>query len=335
MKIPGVYIIAELSANHNNNFNQAKETILAMKHAGADAVKFQTYTADSLSLNLHNEYFGPLKTGLWKGKRPYDLYKEASMPWEWQKPLSEYAASIGLDWLSSPFDFPAVDFLEKLNIPSYKIASLEITDIPLIEYIASKGKPVIISTGAATIEDINAAIDACKRMGNNKISLLKCTSQYPAPIDAANLNTIPDMQKRFKLNIGLSDHSFGSIVPVVAVSLGATIVEKHFILDRSSGGPDADFSMEPDEFKKMVEEVRNAEKALGKISYDLTEKDRFRRRSLFAVKDIKKGNLITNENVRSIRPGFGLHPKFLTEITGKTAKVDIPAGTALKMELFI
>ena len=331
MKSSGVYIIAELSANHNNNFTLAEKTIQAMKDAGADAVKFQTYTADSLSLDLQNEYFGPLKTGLWKGKRPYDLYKEASMPWKWQKALSEYATSIGLDWLSSPFDFSAVDFLEELKVPAYKIASLEITDIPLIEYVASKGKPVIISTGAANIKDIEAALNACKRMGNTDISLLKCTSQYPAPIEAANLQTIPDMQKRFKLNIGLSDHSSGSIVPVVAVSLGATIVEKHFILDRSSGGPDADFSMEPAEFKHMVTEVRNAEKALGNISYELSEKDKLRRRSLFAVTDIKKGEIIDLKKVRSIRPGHGLHPGLLTDIIGKKAKIDILAGTPLKL----
>lgn len=328
------YIIAEISANHNQNYKLALDTIKEAKIAGSDAVKFQTYTADSLSLDLHNEYFGPYKTGLWKGKRPYDLYKEGSMPWEWQKGLSEYAGSIGLDWLSSPFDFPAVDFLETLNIPAYKIASLEITDIPLIEYIASKGKPVIISTGTANIKDIEMAIYACKKLENKEISLLKCTSQYPAPIEAANLLTIPDMQKRFKLNIGLSDHSFGSIVPVVAVSLGATIVEKHFILDRSLGGPDAEFSMEPEEFKKMVEDVRNAEKSLGEISYKLSVKDKLRRRSLFAVKDINKGEIINSEMIKSIRPGHGIHPGLLIDIIGKKAKIDILAGTPLKMTFF-
>ena len=285
----GVYIIAELSANHNNDFDLAKKTILEMKNVGADAVKFQTYTPDSLSLDLDNEFFGPLKTGLWKGKRPYELYTEAAMPWEWQKDLSEYAISIGLEWLSTPFDYSAVDFLEGLNIPAYKIASLEITDLPLIEYIASKGKPLMISTGAADLEDIAAVIDVCKKKGNDQISLLKCTSQYPAPIEAANLNTIPDMARKFKVNVGLSDHSFGSIVPIVAVSLGATIIEKHFILDRSLGGPDSEFSMEPEEFREMVTEVRKAEKALGKISYEITEMDKLRRKSIFSVRDIKKG----------------------------------------------
>lgn len=326
------YIIAEISANHNQNYDLTIETIKKSKASGADAVKFQTYTADSLSLNIDNEYFGPLKSGLWEGLRPYDLYKEAAMPWEWQKGLSEYAKSIGLDWLSTPFDFAAVDFLEGLDIPAYKIASLEITDIPLIEYVASKGKPVIISTGVAELKDIEAAIIACRSKGNDKISLLKCTSQYPAPIEAANLNTIPDMKKRFGVTIGLSDHSFGSIVPIVAVSLGAEIIEKHFILDRSLGGPDSGFSMEPQEFRQMVEDVRNAEKALGEVGYSITDKDRLRRRSLFVVNNIRKGEKITRENVRSVRPGHGLYPAFLKEILGKTAKKDLTKGDPLMME---
>lgn len=327
-----MYIIAELSANHNNDFDIALKTLDAMKESGADAVKFQTFTADSLSIDANNEYFGPRKEGLWKGRRPYELFKEAAMPWEWQKQLSVHALSIGLDWLSTPFDFEAVDFLEELEIPAYKIASLEITDIPLIEYIASKGKPIIISTGVADEKDIEAAILACRVNGNEKISLLKCTSQYPAPIEAANLNTIPDMKKKFGLSIGLSDHSFGSIVPIVAVSLGAEIIEKHFILDRSLGGPDSGFSMEPAEFKKMVEDVRNAEKALGEVNYSISEKDRLRRRSLFVIKNIKKGEKISHENVRSVRPGHGLHPAYLNEILGKTAKKDLTKGDPLKLE---
>lgn len=327
-----VYIIAELSANHNNNYDLAQETILAMKKAGANAIKFQTFTADSLSMDIDNEYFGPLKEGLWKGKKPYQLFTEAAMPWDWQKPLSEFAISLGLDWLSTPFDYTAVDYLENINIPVYKIASMEITDIPLIKYIASKQKPIIISTGVATEEDIELAITSCKEEGNDQITLLKCTSQYPAPIDAANLNTIKDMQERFGLEVGLSDHSFGSIVPVVAVSLGATMIEKHFILDRSIGGPDSGFSMEPAEFKQMVDDVRNAEKALGKINYEVPEKDKLRRRSLFAVKNIKKGEILTMENIRSLRPGYGLHPKYLNEIMGKKAQVDIPKGTALSFD---
>jgi pseudaminic acid synthase len=327
-----VYIIAELSANHNHDFDIALKTIEAMKDSGADAVKFQTFTADSLSIDINNEYFGPLKEGLWKGKRPYELFREAAMPWEWQKGLSEYAKSIGLDWLSTPFDPAAVDYLENLQIPAYKIASLEITDIPLIEYVASKGKPVIISTGVANEQDIEAALIACRSKGNENISLLKCTSQYPAPIEAANLNTIPDMKERFGVSVGLSDHSFGSIVPIVAVSLGAEIIEKHFILNRSLGGPDSGFSMEPQEFKQMVEDVRNTEKALGEVSYSITEKDRLRRRSLFIVKDIKKGEKISQENVRSVRPGHGLHPAYLKEITGRKAKKDLYRGNPLKMD---
>ncbi|MFW5821290.1 MAG: pseudaminic acid synthase [Bacteroidota bacterium] len=326
------YIIAELSANHNNDFELAKKTIHSIKESGANAVKFQTFTAESLTLNINNEYFGSLKKGLWKGKNPWDLFSEAAMPWEWQKELSQYAISIGLEWLSSPFDFKAVDFLESINIPAYKIASLEITDIPLIEYIASKRKPIIISTGAASIEDIKLALDTCRNQDNNEISLLKCTSQYPAPIEAANLKTIPDMKKRFGVKIGLSDHSPGSIVPIVATSLGAEIIEKHFILDRSIGGPDSSFSMEPDEFKQMVEDVRNAEKSLGEIDYTVSPQDKLRRRSLFVVKDIRKGDVFTEKNVKSIRPGHGIHPKYLKKIIGNKAAKDIPKGTPLKQD---
>ena len=329
----GVYIIAELSANHNNQYDIAERTIRAMKDAGADAVKFQTFTADSLSLNVDNEYFGPRKEGLWKGRRPYDLFLEAAMPWEWHKALSEYAMSIGLDWLSTPFDKEAVDFLETLNIGSYKVASLEITDTPLIEYIASKGKPMIISTGVAEVKDIEMALEACRKQGNNQVSLLKCTSQYPSPIEAANLATIQDMKNRFGCKVGLSDHSFGSIVPIVAVSLGAKIIEKHFILDRSLGGPDSGFSMEPAEFRQMVEDVRNAEKALGAVTYEVSEKDKQRRRSLFVVKNIRKGEIFTSENVRAIRPGYGLHPSYLKVIFEKIAKTDIAPGTPLTEEL--
>lgn len=327
-----VFIIAEISANHNQDFELSLQTINEAGKAGADAVKFQTYTPDSLSLDVNNEYFGPHKKGLWKGKRPYDLYKEAAMPWEWQTDLSEYAKSLGLEWLSSPFDFKAVDFLESINIPVYKIASLEITDIPLIEHIASKGKPIIISTGVANVDDIELALKTCRDQNNDKVSLLKCTSQYPAPIEAANLNTIPDMKKRFGVKVGLSDHTPGSIVPVVATSLGAEIVEKHFILDRSIGGPDASFSMEPSEFKQMVQDVRNAEKALGKISYELSQKDRLRRRSLFVAKDVEAGETLTNENIKSIRPGHGLHPSKLNEVIGKTAKKFMAKGTPLSLE---
>jgi len=326
-----VYIIAELSANHNNDFELAVKTIEAMAESGADAVKIQTYTADSLSIDVNNEFFQERTDGLWKGYRPYDLYKEAAMPYEWQPKLQKVAEGLGLDFFSSPFDKEGVDFLETLNVSTYKIASLEITDIPLIEYTASKGKPMIISTGVAEIEDIQLAVDTCRKIGNKDITLLKCTSDYPATLEDANLVTIPDLKERFGVKVGVSDHTMGHTVPVVAVSLGAKVVEKHFILDRSLGGPDSAFSMEPSEFKKMVDEVRNAEKTLGKVNYHVSEKDKLRRRSLFAVKDIKKGDMITEENVRSVRPGYGEYPKFFKEIKGKKVKRNICKGMPVNL----
>jgi len=325
-----VFIIAELSANHNGKFDLAKKTIYAMKESGADAVKFQTYTPDSLSLDVDNEYFPVIKGGLWDGYRPYELYKEAQTPWEWQPKLAEYAKSLGLEWLSSPFDFEAVIFLDSIGCPQYKIASFEINDIPLIELTASKGKPMIISTGVAEIKDIELAIETCRNAGNHQITLLKCTSNYPATIEDANLVTIPDMIKRFGVKVGISDHTMGSMVPTVAVSLGATVVEKHFILDRKLGGPDSAFSMEPQEFKEMVQSIRQAESALGNVTYEVSESDKNRRRSLFVVKDIKAGEPFTEENVRSIRPGYGLHPKYLKDMIGKIANENIKKGTPLK-----
>ena len=324
-----VLIIAELSANHNNNFDLTVKTIEAMAQAGADAVKVQTYRPESLTLNLGSGYFAPRTEGLWKGYTPWKLYTEAAMPYEWQPKLKKAAEDLGLIFFSSPFDLEAVDFLESLNVPMYKIASFEITDIPLIEYAASKGKPMIISTGVAEEQDIQLAVETCRKTGNNQITLLKCTSQYPATIEQANLLTIPDMKKRFGVKVGVSDHTMGSIVPVVAVSLGAKVVEKHFILDRKLGGPDSAFSMEPQEFKEMVQAVRQAEAALGQVTYEVSEKDKNRRRSLFVVKDIKTGELITEENIRSIRPGYGLHPKHYKEALGKRAKVDLEKGKAL------
>lgn len=324
-----VYLIAELSANHNNDFGLAVRTIEAMAESGADAVKVQTYTADSLSIDVDNEYFQERTEGLWKGYRPYDLYKEAAMPYEWQPKLQKVAEDLGLDFFSSPFDKEGVDFLDSLNVPIYKIASFEITDIPLIEYAASKGKPMIISTGVAEIDDIQLAVDTCRKVGNEDITLLKCTSNYPATLDDANLLTILDLKERFDVKIGVSDHTMGHTVPVVAVSLGAEVVEKHFILNRSLGGPDSTFSMEPSEFKNMVEEVRNAEKTLGKVNYKMNEKDKLRRRSLFAVKDIKEGEKITEENVRSVRPGNGLPPRFLTRVMGKKVLKNLKKGDPL------
>ena len=326
-----IFIIAELSANHKQDIQLAKDTIYAMKESGADAVKLQTYTPDTITIDCDNEYF-QIKEGLWKGKTLYKLYQEAYTPWEWQPKLKEIAEDLGMICFSSAFDKTAVDFLEKMNVPAYKVASFEITDIPLIEYIASKGKPVIMSTGIATLSDIEEAVNACKRMGNDQIALLKCTSAYPTPLEDVNLRTIPNLADTFKTVVGLSDHTLGISVPITSVALGAKIIEKHFILDKSLGGPDAAFSMEPDEFKVMVNFVREVEKALGEVSYDLTEKMKKSRefsRSLFAVKDIKAGETFTEENIRSIRPGYGLPPKYLKDVLGKKALIDLVKGTPL------
>jgi pseudaminic acid synthase len=328
----GVYIIAELSANHNNDLNMAIKTIEAIAKSGADAVKVQTYKPKSLTIDLNTGYFKPKTNGLWKGYTPWKLYQEAALPYEWHHQLQQVATDCGLEFFSSPFDLEGIDFLETLNVPKYKIASFEITDIPLIEYAASQGKPMIISIGVAEIEDIQLVLETCRNVGNEDITLLKCTSQYPATIEAANLLTIPDMKKRFGVNVGVSDHTMGSLVPLVAVSLGATVVEKHFILDRSFGGPDSAFSMEPKEFKEMVNAIREVEAALGKVSYDVSEKDKNRRRSLFVVNDIKAGEVITKENVRSIRPGFGMHPKYYTEILGKRVISDLEKGDRLEFK---
>lgn len=326
------FIIAELSANHNNDFDLSVKTIEAMAKAGADAVKVQTYKPESLTLNLNTGYFAPRTEGLWKGYTSWDLYTEAAMPYEWQPKLQKITNDLGLEFFSSPFDHEGVDFLESLNVPRYKIASLEITDIPLIEYVASKGKPMIISTGVAEIEDIELALEACYKAGNKDITLLKCTSQYPAPIEQANLRTMVDMKERFGVKVGLSDHTMGSLVPTVAVSLGAEVVEKHFILDRSLGGPDSPFSMEPNEFAEMVKAVREAESALGQVTYEVSDSDKMRRRSLFVAGDIKSGEVVTEKNVRSIRPGMGLHPKDQSLVLGKVVKRDLSKGSPLKKE---
>lgn len=324
------YIIAELSANHNNDFQLALDTISAIAKTGADAVKVQTYTADSLTLDVDSELFMAKKGGPWEGRRLYDLYTEASLPYEWHLPLKEYTEALGLDFFSSPFDIEGVDFLESLNVNQYKIASFEITDIPLIKYVASKGKPIIMSTGVAELGDIELAVKTCREAGNTNITLLKCTSEYPAPMNKANLLTIPNLKETFGVQVGLSDHTMGSTVPIAAVALGAVVVEKHFILDRKLGGPDSSFSMEPDEFKEMVQAIRDTEKALGHVSYDVAESSKLRRRSLFVSKDIKEGDIFTKENVRSVRPGHGLHPKYLSEIIGKIAVKDLLKGEPLK-----
>jgi|TARA_B110000908_G_C10253881_1_gene454001 pseudaminic acid synthase len=330
-----VYIIAELSANHNNDLALAKQTIKAIKESGADAVKFQTYTADSMTLDINGVDFEANPEGIWAGKKLYDLYTDASLPYEWHKELADYAMSLGLEWLSSPFDKAAVDFLETLDCPKYKIASFEIQDIPLIEYTASKGKPMIISTGIALKEDIELAIDTCKKAGNNNITILKCTTAYPAPYEEINLNTIPLFQKEFDVKVGLSDHTMGSVVPMGAVAFGAQVVEKHFILDRDLGGADSSFSMNPEEFKFMVDSIRNLEKALGIATFDLTSKtvmSRTRGRSLYVSQDVKRGDVLTLKNIRSIRPGFGLHPKFLKEVLGKKFSSNYEKGTPLSFE---
>jgi len=330
-----VFIIAELSANHLQKFDNAVKIIKAAKEAGADAIKLQTYTPDTITLSCNSNYF-QIKHGLHANQTLYELYKKAYTPWEWQPKLKEIAEEEGLICFSSVFDKTAVDFLEKINVPAYKIASFEIIDIPLIEYVASKGKPIIMSTGIATLSDIEEAVNACKRMGNNQIALLKCVSAYPTPLEDVNLRTIPNLADTFKTVIGLSDHTLGISIPIASVALGASIIEKHLTLDRSLGGPDAAFSLEPEEFKTMVKSVREVEKALGEVSYDLTEKMKKSRefsRSLFVVKDIKAGETFTEENIRSIRPGYGLPPKYLKDILCKKATNALKKGTPLKWEL--
>jgi len=330
-----VFIIAEMSANHNGNIDTAIETIKAAKRSGANCIKLQTYTPDTITIDSNKDDF-LIKGTIWDGSNLYELYKKAHTPWKWHKELFRIAKEEGLICFSSPFDNTAVDFLENLNCPAYKIASFEITDIPLIKYIASKNKPVIISTGIATLKDIELAVNTCRSAGNEDIALLKCTSSYPAPIDEANLIMINDLRKKFNVITGLSDHTIGSIVPIVATSIGAKIIEKHFILDRSIGGPDASFSMDESDFSRMVAKVREVEKAIGEINYELTNKQiqgRDFSRSLYFVKDMKKDEKISKDNVRSIRPGFGLHPSEFYKILGKSLNQDIEKGTAVNWNL--
>jgi pseudaminic acid synthase len=331
-----VFIIAELSANHNGSIETAIETIKAAKRAGANCIKLQTYTADTLTIDSQKDDF-KIKGTIWEGKNYYQLYQEAYTPWEWHEKLFKVAEDEGLICFSSPFDMTAVDFLENLNAPAYKIASFEITDIPLIEYVASKGKPIIISTGIADMEDIELAVETCRNAGNNQIALLKCTSSYPAPINEANMCMVKDLASRFNVISGLSDHTMGATVPIVATVFGAKIIEKHFILDRSIGGPDATFSMNENEFTEMVKSVREAESAIGVVDYKLTEKQQKGRdfsRSLYVTKDIKKGELFTIENVKSIRPGFGLHTKYYKEILGKISNCDLEKGTRFDFKYY-
>lgn len=323
-----------MSANHNQHLDIALDTIRAAKKAGADAVKIQTYTADTLTLDCRKSDF-VIGKGLWEGETFYSLYQKAYTPWEWHEEIFRVACEEGITCFSTPFDKTAVDLLESLNNPIYKIASFEITDIPLIKYIASKQKPIILSTGIAMEEDIKLALDTIYGEGNKDVTLLKCTSAYPAPIEDANLLTIPDMKQRFGVKVGLSDHTEGSVVPMAAVALGAEVVEKHFIIDRSIGGPDSAFSMDEKEFSKMVEDVRNVEKALGSVYYptDPTKiKGREYCRSLYVAENMKAGDVITEKNLRSVRPGFGLHPKYLPNIIGKKLNCNLEKGDRFSLD---
>lgn len=330
------YIVAEMSANHLQDYDRAEAIIRAAAEAGADAVKLQTYTPDTISLNCDNDYFIRVNQGtIWEGTSEYKLYQEAYTPWEWQPKLKTYAENLGLACFSSPFDEAAVDFMQEMDMPAYKVASFEINDIPLIRKIARIGKPVIIATGVAYLADIERAVAACKEEGNEQVILLKCTSAYPTPYEDMNIRVIPHMAETFDCLTGLSDHSMGSAVAVAATALGARMVEKHLTLSRADGGPDAAFSMEPAEFARMAEEIRIVEKAVGKVTYELTDGQKHSRedmRSLFAVEDIRAGETFTVENVRSIRPAFGLAPMHYEEVLGQRAKTDIARGTPLTWE---
>lgn len=328
------FIIAELSANHGGSLNTALESVEAAADAGADCIKLQTYRADTITLDSNKDDF-IIKGTIWEGQNLYKLYEQAHTPWEWHEPIIKFANKLGLECFSSPFDFSAVDYLEKLNVPAYKIASFEITDIPLIEYVAKKQKPVILSTGIATKEDIELAIQTCYKAGNKNIALLKCTSSYPAPIEEANLSLIQSFQKDFDVITGLSDHTISNTAAITSVILGGKIIEKHFILDRSIGGPDASFSLDFTEFKEMVKSVRETEKCLGNGTYNLTPKQESGKvfsRSLYISANVKKGDIISPENIRSVRPGFGIHPKFYQEILGKKFLSDLELGDRLEWE---
>jgi len=331
------FVVAELSANHGHKLENALASVHAAKAAGADAIKIQTYTADTITLDCHKDEF-MVHGGLWDGEYLYGLYQQAYTPWEWHEAIYEEARKIGLTCFSTPFDKTAVDFLEELGNPIYKIASFEITDIPLIEYTASKHKPMVISTGIATPDDIQLALDACKRVGNEDVTLLHCVSAYPAPMELVNLRTMMDMAERYGVRVGLSDHTMGANVAIAAVALGATMVEKHFILDRNIGGPDAAFSMQQDEFATMVQSIRNVEKALGTVAYKTDPsaiKGREFSRSLYIAEDMKAGDIITEQNVRSVRPGYGLAPKYLPEILGKRVNRDLKKGERMMFEYII
>ena len=333
----GTYIIAELSANHNGSLQTALDTIKTAKEIGANAMKLQTYTADTLTLNCKNDDFMVKGGTLWDGKSLYELYEWATTPWDWHKELFEYARSLDIDIFSTPFDKSAVDFLEQFNPSAYKIASFEITDYELVRYVASKQKPIIISTGIATIQEILDVVNICKKEGNENIVLLKCTSQYPAPLEEANLKTISNMKETFGVEVGFSDHTLGVTAPIVAVTLGAKVIEKHFILDKSIGGADCEFSLDKKEFKLLVDVIRDTEKLLGVVDYSLDEKKQKQRRfsrSLYVSKDIKKGEIFSLENIKSVRPGYGLHPKYLNDVLGKVALKDYKYGDRVEKNTF-
>ena len=328
------YIIAEMSANHAGSIQHAKEIIHAAKETGADCLKIQTYTADTITMNCHNKYF-QIGNGTWEGENLYSLYEKAYTPWEWQAELYDTAKKVGLDFFSTPFDFTAVDFLEEFGMEFYKIAYFELVDIPLIEYVASKGKPIIMSTGMGSLGEIEDAVNAIKKY-NCPLALLKCSSAYPAIPDSMNLKTIPNMKELFNVPVGLSDHSMGSIAAVTAVALGANVIEKHFCLSRSIENPDSSFSMEPKEFEEMVKNIRDAERAMGVVNYTVTEQEmnnRSFRKSIFVSKDIKKGEKLTPDNIRVIRPGYGMKPKYYEQVLGQTAIQDLEAGTPLQFNM--
>ena len=330
----GTYIIAEMSANHAGDINRAKEIIHAAKENGADCIKIQTYTADTMTIDCHNEYFN-IDKGTWEGENLYSLYCKAFTPWEWQAELAAEAKKIGIDFFSTPFDKTSVDFLEEIGMEFYKIASFELVDLPLIDFIASKGKPIIMSTGMANIGEIQEAVETVQKY-HNQLALLKCSSAYPAVSDQMNLKTIANMKEVFGVPVGLSDHSMGSVGAVTAIALGAQIIEKHFCVSRSIENPDSSFSMEPAEFKAMVHDIRQAETAIGHVNYEVTEDEMTNiifRRSIFVVEDIKKGEKLTSENIRIIRPGYGLKPKYYNQVLGQSALQDIKRGTPLQFEL--
>ncbi|MCH2181952.1 MAG: pseudaminic acid synthase [Mariniblastus sp.] len=330
-----VYLIAELSANHGHCLKKTRELIRAAAEAGANAIKLQTYTADTLTLDCDNPYFQIDHATQWDGQNFHSLYRQAEMPWDWQPQLKQIANDLGLELFSSPFDSTAVDFLEEMDVPAYKIASFEIVDIPLLEYVARTGRPTILSTGMATLEEIELAVETLESNGCPDIALLKCTSAYPAPMKSMNLHTIPALGSHFQKPVGLSDHSLGIEAAVASVCLGASIIEKHLTLSRSDGGPDSGFSLEPSEFQAMATAVRNVEQALGEVHFGPTRYDSKNtdfRRSLFVVTDVKRGDLLTEENIRSIRPGMGLAPKNMREVIGKVAQTDIDRGTPLRWD---